>query len=178
MNNLVKVLSTETGQLGRRIVKFLRYGNSDVQTSISAQPFGVDANPVKDMIAVYAPTSEMGKTVIIGYLNPDAVAEIGALRIYSTDTNGAVKAVIYLRANGDAEINGAEDNMVRYSKLETAFNDLKSDFNKLVTAFNAHLHPTAAVGPPSPPTPVPNSIPAIPSSADITGAKIDNVKTN
>jgi hypothetical protein len=130
------------------------------------------------MVAVYAPTSEMGKTVIIGYLNIDAIAEVGGNRIYSTDADGVVQSVIYLRANGDAEINGTEDNMVRFTKLKEAFDTLKSDHNKLVTAFNTHLHPTAAVGPPSPPTPIPNSIPAIPSTADISGAKIDNVKTN
>jgi hypothetical protein len=177
MNTLVKILSTETGQLGRRVVKFLRYGNADVQTSIAAQPFGTDANPVKDMIAVYAPTSEMGKTVIIGYLNKDAIAEVGGHRIYSTNENGVEQSIIYLRANGDAEINGTEDNMVRYTKLKEAFDELKGDFNSLVTAFNTHLHPTAAAGPPSPPTPG-AGIPAQTSTADISGAKIDNVKTN
>jgi hypothetical protein len=177
MNALVKILSTESGPLGRLIVKFLRYGSNDVQTSISAQPFGTDSNPVKDMIAVYAPTSEMGKTVIIGYLNPDAIAEVGGHRIYSTDESGAVQGTIYLRANGDAEINGDTDNMVRFTKLKEAFDKLKSDHNSLVTAFNTHLHPTASVGPPSPPTPG-AGIPAQPSSADISGAKIDNVKTN
>jgi hypothetical protein len=177
MNALVKILSTESGPLGSLIVKFLRYGSNDVQTSISAQPFGTDSNPVKDMIAVYAPTSEMGKTVIIGYLNPDAIAEVGGHRIYSTDESGAVKGTIYLRANGDAEINGDTDNMVRFTKLQEAFDALKSDHNSLVTAFNTHLHPTAAVGPPSPPTPG-AGIPAQQSTADISGAKIDNVKTN
>jgi hypothetical protein len=177
MNTLVKILSTETGNLGRRIAKFIRYGSDDVQTSISAQPFGTDANPVKDMVAVYAPTSEMGKTVIIGYLNPNAIAEIGGHRIYSTDANGAEKSIIYLRANGDAEINGADDNMVRFTKLKEAFDALKSDHNDLVTAFNTHMHPTAATGLPSPPTPG-AGIPAQASTADISGAKIDNVKTN
>ena len=177
MNALVKILSTETGNLGRRVVKFLRYGLEDVQTSISAQPFGVDSNPVKNMIAVYAPTSEMGKTIIIGYLNPDAIAEIGGHRMYSTDDSGDVQAEIYLRANGDAEINGDSDNMVRFSELKTAFDALRSDHNSLVTAFNAHMHATAGTGPPVPPTPG-AGIPAQPSTADISGAKIDNVKTN
>lgn len=177
MNALATILSTSVNKIGQRVAKFIRYGVNDVQTSISAQPFGTDANPVKDMIAVYAPTSEIGKTVIIGYLNPDAVAEVGGHRIYSTDENGAVKSVIYLRANGVAEINGTDDNMVRFTKLKEAFDALKKDHNDLVTAFNTHMHPTAATGPPSPPTPA-AGIPAQVSTADISGAKIANVKTN
>ena len=35
----------------------------------------------------------------------------------------------------------------------------------LVTAFNAHVHPTAATGAPSPPTPVPGQIPAMSPAA-------------
>jgi hypothetical protein len=174
---LVKVISTEVGSLGRRIVKFLRYGASDVQTSISAQPFGIDGNPVKDMVAVYSTTSELGKTVIVGYLTPECAAEIGGLRLFSTDENGEVKSLIYLRSSGDIELNGDADNLVRFSKLEEGFDKLKTDFNNFLTAFNTHLHPTAAVGPPSPPTPG-AGIPAQPSTASISGSKIDNLLTN
>ena len=59
--NLVKVISSEIDNTKRRIVKFLRYGKSDVQTSFEAMPFGIDSSPTKDMIAIYAPTGENGK---------------------------------------------------------------------------------------------------------------------
>lgn len=178
MTVLSKVISTATDRMGRIIVKILRFGRDDVQTAVQVSPFGDDSNPTKDMVAVYAPTSEMGKQVIIGYLNVKSLAEVGGKRLFSTDANGNKKAVIYLRSGGDIEINGDKDNMVRFSELEKSFNQLRDDFNKVVTAFNVHVHASAAPGPPVPPTPVPNSVPAIPSTATVAAAKIDNVKTN
>lgn len=83
---------------------------------------------------------------------------------------------IEIAENGDVILNGDQDSAVAYTDLKTAFDQLKSDVNDLVTAFNAHVHPTAAPGPPSPPTPVPGSIPATPSAADMSGAEVNNVK--
>lgn len=177
MNSLVSLLSTETGKLGKLIAKFRRFGRDDVQTSMIAAPYGDDSNPIKDMVAVYSPTSEIGKTVLLGFLNPKSLAEVGGKRLYSTNAQGEVQALIYWRADGSLEINGSGDNMVRYSELKKAFDELKADHNKLVSAFNTHMHPTAATGPPSPPTPG-AGIPAQASAADISGAKIANVKTN
>lgn len=176
MINLVKIISTAIDDAGRRLPKFLRYGKSDVQTSIQAAAWGVDAVPAKDAIAVYAETGVKGKTIILGYLNKNALAAIGENRLFSTDADGAVKFAIHLKNDGTCEIGGNADNMVRYSELETAFNQLKSEHDDLVNAFNTHMHATAAPGPPSSPTPG-SGIPAMPSTADITPAKIDEIKT-
>lgn len=172
--NLVKINSSDFDSVKRRILKFLRLGKSDVQTSMEAGPYGMDSNPVKDMIAVYAPTGEKGKTVIIGYLNKNQLAEVGEMRTYSTDSNGALKFYIWQKNDGTCEIGGDDDNMVRYSKLEEAFNELKTDFNNLVTVYNSHTHTGVTAGPGSTGT-----TPAAgqSSSADITPAKIDEIKT-
>lgn len=170
---LTRVISTQLDDLSRRLVKVLRFGRSDVQTPFQALPHGIDSNPVKDWLAVYSETTEKGKPVIIGYINPDQLAEVGGTRIYSTDSGGAVQFAIYLRADGTCEVGGDTDNMVRYSELETAFNTLRDDFNNFVNlTYNLHQHPTAAVGLPSPP-----SVTGQQSQADISGAKIDEVKT-
>lgn len=170
---LTRVISTQLDNLNRRLIKVLRFGRSDVQTPFQALPHGIDSNPVKDWLAVYSDTTEKGKPVIIGYINPDQLAEVGGTRIYSTDVDGAVKFAIYLRADGTCEVGGDTDNMVRYSELETAFNTLRDDFNNFVNlTYNLHQHPTAAVGPPSPP-----SVTGQQSQADISGAKINEVKT-
>lgn len=144
---------------------------------MQAGAYGTDAQPIEDCIAIYAQTGVKGKTVIIGYINKNAVAGVGEHRLFSTDADGVVKFYIHLKNDGTCEIGGNADNMVRYSKLEEAFNQLKSDHDALVTAFNAHMHPTAGTGAPSPPTPIPNSIPATPSTADISDAKIEEIKT-
>ncbi len=151
---LTKVLSSSIDALNRRVVKILRMGKSDVQTSLEVMPYGIDSNPIKDMIALHSDTSEKGKSVIIGYINKQQLAEAGELRLFSTDENGILKAHIWLKNNGDIEILGDSDNMVRYSSLETAFNMLKADLD----AARAVL-----------------SLP--PSSADISFAKIDEIKT-
>jgi hypothetical protein len=158
------------------LTKILRFGKSDVQTPFQALPHGIDSNPVKDMIAVYSETTEKGKPVVIGYLNRDQLAEVGGTRLYSTDSDGSAQFAIYLRADGTCEVGGDSDNMVRYSELETAFNQLQSDFDSFVNTYNTHIHdvPQAPSGTlPSAPTTSTGSA----STADISPAKIDEIKT-
>lgn len=169
---LVTIISTVV-ESGLRIVKFFHLGKN-VKTSVQAAPWGVDAHPVKDAIAVYAETGVKGKAVIIGYLNVNALAAVGEHRLFSTDADGAVQFYIHLKNDGTAEIGGNADNMVRYSELETAFNELKQDFNTHVQNYNTHVHPGVTAGPGS--TAVTPAV-STPSQADISGAKIDEIKT-
>lgn len=176
MASFVKVISDEVSNLGTRIVKVLRYGLDDKQTAVQVSAPGVDASPIKDMIAIYSQTAEKGQTAIIGYINKNQLAKSGEYRIFSQDDDGTVKFAIYLKKDGTVEIGGNAKNLTRYQELETGFNALKGTVNDLITAFNAHMHATAATGPPSPPTPG-AGVPATPSTADISGAKIDEIKT-
>jgi len=176
MLNLVKTISSEIDSLKRRIVKVLRLGQNDVQTSLEAGPFGVDSNPIPDLIAIYAPTEEKGKTVIIGYINRNQIADVGEHRIFSTDAAGDVVMFLHLKNDGIAEFGGNADFMVRYNELETAFNSLKSSTNDMITEWNTFA---AAYIPGSPTV---QGFPATVStvtaaSADITPAKIDEIKT-
>lgn len=179
MLNLVKVISTRIVDGKSRFVKFLRYGKSDIQESVEAVAFGIDSNAPEDIIAVYAPTGEKGKTVIIGYLNVLQEAEPGEFRNYSVDAAGALAFYTWLKADGTMEIGGNVDNMVRYSALETAFNQLKTDFDALVNTYNAHTHiTTATVGAtPTPGVIAPTTSTGAPTSADISPAKIEEIKT-
>lgn len=174
---LTKVDSTEVKEELRE-VKVLRLGDKDVQTANEVSPFGIDSNPLKDMIAVYGETSNNGDTVIVGYLNENRLAQIGELRIYSTDDKGEEKFYTWLKNDGTMEIGGDTDNMVRYSELETAFNELKSDHNNLAAkwdAFCAAYVPgsPSAVGLPA--TLASSTVGA--SAADITPSKIEEIKT-
>lgn len=173
MGALVKVLSSEFDSLKRRVIKYMRFGNN-AHTSLQVAPHGIDSNPVKGMIAIYADTSGNGDTVIIGYLNKDQLAAVGELRLYSTDNNGVMKTYHWLKNDGTQEIGGNTDFMVRYSKLEQAFNQLKGDFNTHVQHYNAHAHAGVTAGGASTlPTPTTSN----PSNADITPAKIQEIKT-
>lgn len=172
MLNFVKTISTEVDNLQRRVAKFLRYGKTDIQTSLQVGPHGIDSNPVKDMMAIYSQTEEKGKTVIIGYLNLNALAAAGENRLYSTDSAGELSTFIWLKADGTIEIGGSAKHMVRFEELKTGFDQLKSDFNTFISAYNSHMHPTAGTGPPSPPTATGTA-----STASIDSSKIDEIKT-
>lgn len=175
--NVVKTISTQIKD-SIRFIKFLRMGRSDVQESRQVAPYGTDSNPIKDMVAIYAPTGEDGKTVVIGYVNKNQIADVGEHRIFSTNTNGDVQMYVHLKNDGTAEFGGDSNFMVRYNELETAFNQLKSDFNNLVSSYNSHVHTTTAtVGTGPVGLIAPTTTTGTPSTADITPAKINEIKT-
>lgn len=177
---LTKIISTEVDNIGRRVVKFIRFGLRDTRTAEQIGPYGIDSNPIKDMIAVYANTESKGEPVIIGYLNKNALAAIGEFRVFSTDEGGTVKATIHLKNNGVTqmtgdswEIGGSAKNLVKFQELETGFNQLKTDFNNLVAAYNAHTHAgvTSGVATTAPPP-----APAQSSTASVQNAKVEAIK--
>jgi len=170
--NLVKVDSTKLDDVKRRVIKFLRLGKSDVQTSLEIAPYGIDSNPIKDMVALYSPTGENGKTCIIGYINKNLKAEPGEFRTFATDDQGNERFYTWMKKDGTIEIGGDTDNAVKYSELEKAFNQLKQDFNALVLSFNTHQHTCPPGG-----GPTTGAQTASTSSADISPAKHDKIKT-
>jgi hypothetical protein len=163
MIKLVKVISASI-QKGLRTVKVYVMGKSDVQTPHQAAPFGVDSNPVKNMVAVYASTSEVGAPVIIGYLNKDNIAESGETRLFSTDSEGVEKSSIYLKNDETIEINGNSDFMVRFNSLDNGLQVFK-------TALQAELVLIAAGIVSGGGTYTPSTL-----SVDISAAKVDGVK--
>lgn len=172
--NSSTVDSTFTDKLKRLVVKVLRFGGKDIQTAEQAAPYGIDSNPIKGMTAIYVEGDRKGNKKIIGYLNTNVIAQPGEVRMYSTDDNGAEQTYMYLLKDGTIEIGGDDDNMVRYSKLEQAFNQLQADHDNLVTLFNAHVHAGVTPGSGSTGT---TATPGQPSTADIVPAKIVSIKT-
>lgn len=161
---------------GYRTIKVFVFGEEDVQTPNEVMPFGLDSCPTKDVLAAYSSTSATSDNIIIGYYNKNQKAAAGEYRTYATDSEGVEVFYTWMKADGTMEIGGDTDNMVRYSKLETAFNELKSDFNAFVTEFNNHTH----LYNPGPSSPVPSDAPltpAVETAADITPSKIEEIKT-
>ncbi len=164
--NLVKVISTKIDNLNMRVVKFFRLGKSDVQEATEVSPFGIDSNPIKDMIAVYASTGEKGDTVIIGYLNKKQIAAVGETRIYSTDANGNVKISIHLKNDGTAEIGGTGDNLVKYIPLKELVDSINNFLNIQLPLISAGI--ATGGGSYSPPR----------ANFNISDAKIEKLKTS
>jgi hypothetical protein len=120
-----------------------------------ALPYGVDSAPVREMVAVYANTADMGNSVIVGYVYKDAVAEVGSIRLYSE--NGYV----YLRANGNLELLGTADNAMRYAAFNSVIQAYLTNQNAAILAGF-----TALGGAYTPPT-----------APNFTAAKINEIKT-
>ena len=133
MVDLVKTISSEIDSIGRRLLKLLRYGKSDVQNVYVASPYGVDSNPIKGMIAVYAESSVKGEPVVIGYINKNQLAEIGEHRIFSTDDQGNIQGFIWLKNDGQIQLNGTGDNLVRYSPLNQELQSFKDSIQTELT---------------------------------------------
>lgn len=172
---VVKVLSTRIKD-SFLYTKLLKSGKSDVQEVKTASLPGIDSVPLEDDRALYEVTDLSGENFVIGFLVKNRSAEPGEVRFFSLNDQAQEQIFLHLKKTGEIHFGGDSKNLTRYQELETAFNELKEKHNDLVTAFNAHMHPTAGTGLPSPPTPGPG-IPATPSTADITGAKIDKLKT-
>lgn len=147
---------------GKRILKVSQFG---AKTAKVAAPFGDDANPIKDMTAIFAETSESGEPFILGYVNTDQLAAVGEKRIFSLKETGGLSTYIWLKNNGTIEIGGKADNAVRFSKLNEAIGTkdslITSELAKIATAIGT-LGGTY----------VPGKI-----STDLEPAKIDEVKT-
>lgn len=120
---------------GKRILKVLQFG---AKTADESSPFGVDSNPIKGMTAIYSDTSNNSESVILGYINESQLAEPGEVRFYSLDSNKAVKAFIWLKANGDIQLNGNTYTSVRFEPLKTGLqnsdNALNAELAKIQTA--------------------------------------------
>lgn len=161
-----------------RVIKVICFGKLDVREASEVAPFGIDTNPIAGMQALYADTQSNGKPVIIGYVNNNQKAGPGEVRVYSVDSNGTEKFYAWMKSDGTYEIGGSDDNMVRFSKLKSEFNEMKGVLNDMVSKWNLFA---VAYVPGSPST---TGLPAslsgstiTPSAANIDLAKITKVKT-
>lgn len=113
---------------GTRIGKVLGIGGTAIQLKEIA-PFGVDCNPPKNMMALYAQTPNSKQKYIVGYINKGQLADTGETRLYSVDAGGNLKAYVWNKADGTLELNGDEFSAVRYQNLNTQLQSLITQVN-------------------------------------------------
>lgn len=91
----------------------------------------------------------------------DAVAIPGVYPTARPLTTSSTAMV--LTAAGELHLGGLNpaEFVALATKSDNRMSALETKVNDLITAFNAHMHATAGTGAPSPPTPVPGSIPAV-----------------
>ncbi len=124
------ILKSSVIEQGKRILKVLQFG---AKTANESMPFGYDGNPIADMTAIYANTSNNSETVIIGYINKNQIAGVGETRLFSLDSNGALKSFVWLKNDGDLQLNGDEYTSVRFAPLNTGLQNQNTLINAELT---------------------------------------------
>ena len=144
-----------------RSIKVLQFG---AKTADVVAPFGDDSAPLKDMTAIYAETTNVGESIVIGYINKNQIALPGEKRIFSLDSSGNISTYIHLKTDGSMHLGGDTDNVVQYTPLVSGLvaNDalINAELTKIATAIST-------LGGSYVPAPV---------TTDITLAKVDGVK--
>jgi hypothetical protein len=171
---------------GLRHIKLRWLGRNALRDVIHAKEPGTDTNPhpnTKMLILKTLDPKEDVAAMCVDDRNTREDLKEGEKAFYSYDADGNPLFIVTIRGN-KTEIGTAPDGtppsnfVTKFNEMQAAFDELKADQNKLVDAFNQHVHPTAAVGSPSPPTPVPSVIPATPSQADMSDAKSEEILIN
>ena len=133
-----KVDSTSINNLGKRIIKFFEFG---AKTASESLPFGLDTNPIKGMTAIHAKSTNDAESVIIGYVDTDKLAESGESRFFAKDSSGQVVSFVWLKANGNIELNGNDYSAVRFENLKTGLTNsdtaLNIELGKIATAIGS-----------------------------------------
>ena len=173
MGNIVKIISTKIENYVISTVK-KRIGFPTEHFHFSQS--GDDSPPLPDDKAFIIKKDGTGNYIVMGNLMISQGAKIGEKILYSRDSDGNIKSKLYLNNAGEFIFNDGSDNAVRYSKLEQAFNQLKQDFDNFVSSvYGSHTHivttPDTING-----TASPTTAQGTPSTADITGSKIEEIK--
>ena len=146
---------------GQRILKVIQYGP---KTANECGPFGLDSSPLENYTAIYAETSNVGESLIIGYIQKTQLASPGESRLFSLDQNGLLKAEIFCKADGTIILNGGSFNSVRYENLNDQLQQLKTDINTELLKVQAAI------------TTLGGTYANTPLILDLTTAKSDTIK--
>lgn len=145
---------------------------TDVQTVEQVCESGEDSHPQPGTRVIVLDLSPSYRVAVAADDGLEPSVSAGEKEFYSYTASLVKQAILKLLADGTIYLNGDADNAVRYSALETAFNQLRDDHNDLIIDYNAHVHPGVTAGAASTAVKVP---PSSSSTADISGAKIDEI---
>jgi len=166
MSGTGKVLSNENRQ--KKIlepeVKIEILKNDNHFSTIYGSP-GDDSRPMPGDSVVYVENNNIGGKSAVGFLDTEnpPVSGDGERRLYSRDAGSNIVAIIFLKKDGTIQLNSGSDFAVRFTALETAFNELQ-------TKFNTHVHGGVTTGSGS------TGTTATPSIGDISLSKIDDIR--
>jgi phage gp45-like len=141
----------------------------DIHTVEYMSPPGEDSNPPNGTKVLIVDVGRAYKVAIAADDNISPSMAEGEKKLYSI-SSGTIAAFINFLQSGIVEINGNNDFAVRFNELETGFNQFRTDFNNFVTIFNAHTQVVSGGVAQIP------AVPGVQTTADISAAKVNEVK--
>jgi hypothetical protein len=124
---------------------------------------GEDTAPINgDKVVIL----EVAKNYKIAVATKDlivAAVNAGEKKFYSRDSTGAVQATIYLKDDGNVQLNGGLNHAVQYEALLI-------EFNKLKATVNTHVHTGGTLGGGL------TGILTVPDTSDITLTEINDIE--
>lgn len=179
-----EITKNKDGDDNVRLLQVELTNADDIQTVEQMRRAGEDSNPQPGARVIVLDLAPSYRVAVAEEDGIEPTVAAGEKEFYSYDDALAKQAHIRILANGDVEINDNTDFAVRYNELETAFNDLQAELDDTITRLNAvtTLLKTWAVLPQDGGLALQSQAQAdfmvdVPASAaDITPAKIDNIK--
>lgn len=147
------------------LYKVLGFGKSDTRTVQQVSPAGFESTPLQGKKVVLSQTSNIDVNTCLGEIKLKTETKDGETRIYSEDENG-ILFEIFLKEDGKCYLGGNVDNAVRYLPLNTGLQDFIINLNLELVAIASGI---ASAGGSYTPTP---------QSIDVSGSKIDEVRTS
>lgn len=144
----------------------------DIQTIELGSAMGEDFHPTPGTKILINEAGKAYKVAVAGDDGIEPSTNAGERKIYSI-AGGGIAAVIYLMADGTAQINGGEGMAVEFGRMKEAFDQLKSDFDNHTHSYSPGPSPPALT---TVPTASPSGTPPAPSTADMSDAKSETVK--
>jgi len=151
-----------------RVVLQVELTDGDMRTVELIAQSGQDENPADECRVYVIDVINENNYMIAVAVSDDLASEVdpGEKEIYSTDSPATTKkARVKFNGDGVLDLNGNSDFAVRFNTLKTEFDKLKADYN-------SHTHAYL----PGPGSSIPTATPLPQTVADITGAKVDEVK--
>lgn len=146
-------------------IKVLRFGKKDVQTCEPILPAGIDSKPMNEDLAVHSETQDRSDPICLGYVWKSDKTKPGEIRIFARGVDKSEKLYLYLKNDGTAEFGGAADNLVRYTKLNDALQNLITKINTELGKIQTGI------------TGVGGTYVKVNVSVDISASKINEIKT-
>jgi hypothetical protein len=184
VSNRVRLLVTKviveavTDSTAIQLLKLNALNSETLEGIERLQNYGLTSNPPADSEAIALEVGGARDNLIVVAVDNSASRQqnlnSGETAFYSEHGQK-----IHHHDDGTTSFNDGADFMVRFTKLEEGFNQLRTDLNSLVTSYNAHIHPIAGAVQAAPPVPVTSAVTVSQSTfstASIAQAKIDEIK--